>query len=275
MMEIRIDRKCFTDACSGEQRRVLEDIHIELQSGEFVAVVGPSGCGKSTLLHIVAGLDQDFTGRIDWPHDRPADKARLGYVFQNPRLLPWLSVRDNIALVLDDPSIHAEQIDTLLDATGLAAFSHFHPTRLSVGMQRRVALARAFVVQPSLLIMDEPFVSLDDPTAGQLRQLLLKVWNKRRTTVIFVTHDLREATLLADRILFLSTSPATVIGEAQIEMPRGRRGDETAIDECHANLKRLFNRLYPPTDKTVLAPLPADRHCAGEEIPSRMYAKKL
>jgi len=227
------------------------------------------------MLHIVAGLDDDFIGHITWPDDRPADEARLGYVFQNPRLLPWPSVRDNIELVLAHPSSRAEQIDALLDATGLTAFSHFHPARLSVGMQRRVALARAFVVQPSLLIMDEPFVSLDDPTAGQLRQLLLRVWNERRTTVIFVTHDLREATLLADRILFLSTSPANVIGEAQVNLPRSRRSDETAIDGCHADLKQLFNRLYPPAGKPVLTPLPADQPCAGEETPSRLYAKKL
>ena len=250
-MNIRIDSKSFRDIQSGRERQVLENIHIKLQPGEFLALVGPSGCGKSTLLHIVAGLDDQFSGEVTWPVKPEAGQARLGYVFQNPRLLPWLSVRDNIALVLDDPSAHAQQIDTLLEETGLVEFSHFHPTRLSVGMQRRVALARAFVVQPSLLIMDEPFVSLDDPTACQLRQLALEVWNARRTTVIFVTHDLREATMLADRILFLSSSPARIIGETQVGVPREQRSNEAQIESRYADLRRLFKRLYRRASATA------------------------
>ncbi|MCP4288948.1 MAG: ABC transporter ATP-binding protein [Gammaproteobacteria bacterium] len=244
MMDIHIDNKHFTDIQSGRERLVLEDIHIRLQPGEFLALVGPSGCGKSTLLHIVAGLDDAFTGQITWPDESAIDRARLGYVFQNPRLLPWINVRDNISLVLDDPSRHSQQIDALLEATGLTEFSHFHPARLSVGMQRRVALARAFAVRPTLLIMDEPFVSLDDPTACQLRQLLVKVWDARRTTVIFVTHNLREATMLADRILFLSTSPARIIGESQVGIPREKRTKEKVVESRYLELKQLFNSLY-------------------------------
>jgi len=243
-LDIRIERKRFPDAGSGGQRLVLQDIRIALHPGEFLAVVGPSGCGKSTLLHIVAGLDPDFEGRITFPQPPGVDRPRLGYVFQNPRLLPWLTVRDNILLVLDQPSAHREKVDALLDAMGLGEFGRFHPNRLSVGMQRRAALARAFAVEPQLLLMDEPFVSLDQPTAYQLRTQLLEVWNTHRTTVIFVTHDLAEATMLADRILFLSSSPARVIGEAEVGIRRVQRGDEAAVSRRYQELKNLFDSLY-------------------------------
>jgi NitT/TauT family transport system ATP-binding protein len=244
MLDIEIQRKIYQQSASESEHLVLDDIHITLHAGEFLVLVGPSGCGKSTLLHIVAGLDKQFDGRIVW-HDETGDGAgRLGYVFQNPRLLPWLNLRDNITLVLDDPTAKKEQVDTLLQATGLTRFSHYHPHQLSIGMQRRAALARAFVVEPSLLIMDEPFVSLDGPTAFQLRQLLLEILALRRTTVVFVTHDLREATMLADRILFLSTSPARIIGESQVDLPREKRLNEAAVNARYSDLNAQFARVY-------------------------------
>ncbi|MCG7963433.1 MAG: ATP-binding cassette domain-containing protein, partial [Candidatus Thiodiazotropha taylori] len=131
------------------------------------------------------------------------------------------------------------------EATGLSAFTSYHPAQLSIGMQRRAALARAFVIEPSLLIMDEPFVSLDRPTAVQLRELLLDILAVRRTTVIFVTHDLYEATQLADRILFLSTSPAKVIGETVVGLERDQRSDETAVNRQYDEIREVFTRLYP------------------------------
>jgi ABC-type nitrate/sulfonate/bicarbonate transport system ATPase subunit len=243
-LDVRIDRKSFSDVGSGMDRVVLEDIRFAIRAGEFVALVGPSGCGKTTLLHIVAGLDRDYEGDIRWPDAGRGGAQRLGYMFQNPRLLPWLSVRANIALVLADPARHGDRIDAMIRAMGLEEFSHFHPNRLSVGMQRRAALARAFVVEPRLLVMDEPFVSLDLPTANQLRQLLLKVWDANRSTVIVVTHDLYEATTLADRILFLSTSPARIIGEVDVGLSRGRRTIETSVNDRYLDLKRLFDALY-------------------------------
>jgi NitT/TauT family transport system ATP-binding protein len=249
MLEIQIDRKRFVDLGSGTERVVLHDIHFTVETGTFVALVGPSGCGKSTLLHIVAGLDQDYQGRIQWPATKQGGEPRLGYVFQNPRLLPWLSVRDNIALVLDTPPHHTDRIDAILEAMGLAQFGDFHPNRLSVGMQRRAALARAFVLEPHLLLMDEPFVSLDVPTANQLRQLLLTVWSTHRSTVIFVTHDLHEATMLADQILFMSTPPAAIIAEVVVGIPRHERSLEAAVDERYRELKTLFDSLYLGGDR--------------------------
>ena len=241
-LEIRIDRKAFRDVRTGKARVVLQGIRFSVRRGEFVALVGPSGCGKTTLLHIVAGLDRDYEGNIDRAGGNCA--RRLGYMFQNPRLLPWLSVRANIALVLDDPALHAGRIDALIRAMGLEEFGHFHPNRLSVGMQRRAALARAFVVEPDLLLMDEPFVSLDAPTANQLRQLLLEVWDANRSTVLFVTHDLYEATMLADRILFLSGAPAGIVGEVAVEVPRAMRKEEPAVHDRFRELRQLFDDLY-------------------------------
>jgi ABC-type nitrate/sulfonate/bicarbonate transport system ATPase subunit len=246
LVDIRIDEKRFIDGDSGRGRLVLDRIRFELAPGELVALLGPSGCGKSTLLQIVAGLDREFVGRIRWPGIKADHQPRLGYVFQNPRLLPWLSVRDNVALVLDHPSAHAARINSLLDAMGLADFRRLHANRLSVGMQRRAALARAFVVEPHLLLMDEPFVSLDAPTANQLRGLLLDVWHAGRSNVLFVTHDLREATMLADRILFLSAPPARVIHEEAVGLPRESRKDQEAVTERHGELSRVFDALYCP-----------------------------
>lgn len=245
MLDIEIQSKRYNHTSSDQPHLVLDDIKISVQAGEFLVLVGPSGCGKSTLLHILAGLDKEFQGSINWRQPASDSPARLGYVFQNPRLLPWLDVRGNIELVLDNPREKAALIDSLLEATDLTRFSHYHPGQLSIGMQRRAALARAFVVEPSLLIMDEPFVSLDAPTALQLRKLLLEILAFRRTTVVFVTHDLHEATMLADRILFLSTSPARVIKQSRIDIAREMRGDETAIEARYSELKQLFSQLFP------------------------------
>ncbi|MCG8027150.1 MAG: ABC transporter ATP-binding protein [Candidatus Thiodiazotropha taylori] len=245
MLDIEVKNKSFKQSDSENALSVLTDIEINLNQGEFVALVGPSGCGKSTLLQIIAGLDREFEGTISWQNGTSQHLEKLGYVFQNPRLLPWLTLYDNIALVLDNPAAKQTQISALLEATGLSAFTSYHPAQLSIGMQRRAALARAFVIEPSLLIMDEPFVSLDRPTAVQLRELLLDILAVRRTTVIFVTHDLYEATQLADRILFLSTSPAKVIGETVVGLERDQRSDETVVNRQYDEIREVFTRLYP------------------------------
>ncbi len=245
VLAVRIERKAFADPASGRERLILDQVEFALRPTEFLALVGPSGCGKSTLLHLIAGLDQDFSGSIRWPGLAAGVRPRLGYCFQNPRLLPWLSLRGNIDLVLDDPSAQAARIDDLLGTMGLREVGHFPANRLSVGMQRRAALARAFAVAPRVLLMDEPFVSLDAPTAAQLRKLLLDLCAREHPTVCFVTHDLHEATQLADRVLFLSSPPTRVIGMAAIEVPREFRGDQTLVDASYANLQDLFRRTLP------------------------------
>ena len=254
-LSVCIDNKTFAQS---PLRPVLQDVRFEIAAQEFIAIVGPSGCGKSTLLNIVAGLDQSFSGRVDWPAQGDGDH-RLGYVFQNPRLLPWLTVRDNIRLVIDNPNMAAGRVDDLLEAMELNGYADYHPGRISVGMQRRVALARAFAVAPQLLLMDEAFVSLDAPTAKLLRSLLLRVWGEHRSRVLFATHDLREATQLADRILFLSQSPARVIAEVDVKIPREQRTDENLVDVELRGLQRQFEVLYGSSGRTAFTTTPETR----------------
>lgn len=237
-MTLRIDilRKTFLDR-GGRTHVALSGLRMALEAGEFVCLVGPSGCGKSTLLNLVAGLDKDFEGTIQSPDagsDSP-DGARIGYVFQEPRLMPWLSVLDNVLLVAGeragskiDDETHARAV-TLLQAMELGAVLDAWPSSLSGGMQRRVALARGFMNRPHLLLMDEPFVSLDAPTAIRLREMLLRLWQEDKTTVLFVTHDVREALTLADRVCFLSAAPASLMLERRIAQPRPRAPGEVEV----------------------------------------------
>lgn len=204
---------------------VLADIDVTITAGEFVAIVGPSGVGKTTLLSMVAGLDADYTGAILYdgvPLAEPGQSAPgLGMVFQEPRLMPWLTVRDNVRLAeasrLARDRSHVSRADSLIDEVGLGTSGDAWPGQLSGGMQRRTALARAFVIEPWLLLMDEPFVSLDLPAANQLRELLRRLCARVRPLVLFVTHNVNEALVLADRILFLGDRPARVVLDYRVE----------------------------------------------------------
>ena len=215
----------------------LRNLETRIAPGEFCVVTGPSGCGKTTLLNIVAGLDQDFLGILGF---EPAGgrSPRIGYVFQNPRLLPWRTVRENVALVRPH-GYDRRELAGLLDDVGLADAADTYPTRLSGGMARRAALARAFAIRPDLLLLDEPFVSLDRPAADRLRRLLVRLVTSRPLTVLFVTHDLGEAVELADRVLVLSPSPGRVVAEMPIELPRDRRRDRDTLPALQDELARL------------------------------------
>jgi NitT/TauT family transport system ATP-binding protein len=226
-LEVEIAEKRFP-APTGASRTVLLDVAFQMHAGEIVVVLGPSGCGKTTLLNIVAGLDSDFSGSVRLA-SKPTGAARIGYVFQSPRLLPWRTVLENVALALPSGADGAVVL-RLLEEVGLTASSDAYPSRLSLGMARRVSLVRAFVVEPELLLMDEPFVSIDEPTAERLRQQLLALWRSRPTAVLFVTHNTREAAALADRILILSSSPGRLIGEVAVPYPRECRSDRALID---------------------------------------------
>ncbi|MGR8934111.1 MAG: ABC transporter ATP-binding protein [Gammaproteobacteria bacterium] len=223
---------------------VIEALDLTLASGEFICLVGPSGCGKTTLLNIIAGLDNDFQGRVTLNGQRAQPK--IGYVFQNPRLLPWRTVRENIDLVLDVKQ-PPDLVDTLLQVMNLSEMQHVYPERLSLGMSRRVAISRAFAVNPDLLLLDEPFVSLDPPTARQVRALLLELWRQKPHTVLFVTHDLREAIALADKLVFLAAAPMTVLSEIEVPIARSHRNDEKAIE---AFRQRLLND-YPAVKRLL------------------------
>jgi len=232
-LTVAIEEKSFIRP-DGGSRIVLRDVAFRLELSEFVAIVGPSGAGKTTLLNIIAGLDQRFTGSVQLG-GRPLAAAPIGFVFQEPRLLPWRTVFENIALVLPhgaDQSV----ITRLLAELGLADVGATYPSRLSLGMARRVALARALVVEPELMLLDEPFVSLDDATARRLRALLLRLWRKMPCGILLVTHDLREAVELADRILLFSAAPGRLIADVAVALPRDRRNDRAAIDAICAEI---------------------------------------
>ena len=204
---------------------------------QFVCLVGPSGCGKTTLLNMIAGLDHQYEGQI---HKGQLDTTpSIGYVFQNPRLLPWYSVRQNIELVFQDqPPV--QLIDSLLDSMQLRDAQHQYPERLSLGMQRRVAIIRAFAINPDILLMDEPFVSLDAPTARQVRSLLYSLWLQRPHTVLFVTHDLREAIAMADRLIFLSSAPMRILGDIEVNIARDQRHNDNQIEAFRSQLLQNY-----------------------------------
>ena len=196
------------------ERPVLGAIDLALAEREIVALVGPSGCGKTTLLRIAGGLEPDFRGTLEW---RGGAMPRIGAVFQEPRLLPWRTLRQN--LLLAQAQANAALADALLDALGLAAFRDAYPATLSLGMARRAAIARALAVRPDLLLLDEPFVSLDQDMAARSRALLIETWRARPFAALLVTHDRAEAESLADRLLVLGGLPARI--QAEITAPEG------------------------------------------------------
>ena len=196
---------------AGEARAVLRDVAFTLKAGEVCALLGPSGCGKTTLLRLIAGLDRDFEGHIRLP------SHKIGMVFQEPRLLPWRNVLQNLRLAGASPETG---LDEIVAALGLAGHLDHFPGELSLGLARRVAIARAFAIRPDLLLLDEPFVSLDEALAMRLRSELMALVEARKATTLIVTHDVEEAIALADRIVVLSPAPGRVIADRAIESPR-------------------------------------------------------
>ncbi|MBO0903562.1 ATP-binding cassette domain-containing protein [Jiella sp. MQZ13P-4] len=217
-LEVEIRGKTFRGA-DGEAVRAIETIAFEVAPASFATLIGPSGCGKTTTLRIILGLDEDYEGRLRLPDE---GHGRIAAVFQEPRLLPWRTVEENVRLALSDDEAERD-LDQLFAVLGLAEMRSRYPSELSLGLARRVALARAFAVRPSLLLLDEPFVSLDEQTATRLRKLLMDVWSARPTTALMVTHNLREAVQLSDRIIFLTERPSRVRGVHDIAKPRAER----------------------------------------------------
>ncbi len=231
-VEIRVERKVYPQS----ETVALEAMTLRIERGQFLALVGPSGAGKTSLLNIIAGLDDSFDGEVAVA----PDAARVSMVFQTPRLMPWLSVTDNIRLVLGRDA-DSSALTALLHDLELDGFEDAFPGQLSGGMQRRVSLARAFAVDPQLLLMDEPFLSLDEPLAWRLREQLMAMWSKRRPTVLYVTHDLEEALSLAQRVVFMSARPGRVVLDQPVDLPHPR----AAGDPCVAELKRDLLARHP------------------------------
>ncbi len=242
LLSVNILRKSFVLPGVGDPLIVLDDVTFEVGDGEFVCVLGPSGCGKTTVLQLVAGLDAEFEGQISLDGAPPGQGPRVGYMFQSPRLMPWMTVLENLRLVASKDSIASALPERLLTDFDLQAFMNAHPNRLSGGMQRRVALARAYAVEPKILLLDEPFVSLDVPVASALRILLLKQCRQRKATVLFVTHDLGEALFLADRILFMSPRPGKIVLEYQVPIKRPR-SESKDLEAVREDLLRRFPQI--------------------------------
>jgi NitT/TauT family transport system ATP-binding protein len=219
--------KRFENRATGETIDVLRDISLVVAPGEFLSIVGPSGCGKTTLLRIFGGLIAATDGEV--LHDgRPitGPSPSVGFVFQSDNLMPWRTVWDNIGL---GPELRGERkksyeprIQQLLELVGLTGFARYYPHQLSGGMRQRVNLARALAIEPDVLLMDEPYASLDAQTREIMQDELLRIWRSTRNTVVFITHQIDEALFLADRLLILAARPGHVQEVLNIDIPRPR-----------------------------------------------------
>jgi ABC-type nitrate/sulfonate/bicarbonate transport system ATPase subunit len=227
-LDVRIDAKSVREP-GGELRPILLDVCFSAEPGEFLALFGPSGTGKSTTLRIALGLDADFRGVV-----RRAD-ARVGVVFQEPRLLPWLTIADNLRLVMNDGS-RAADISGLLQQVELPGIEQRRPRELSLGMARRVALARALAADPQLLVLDEPFASLDPALAARLAGTLSRWAQRRGATVLLATHDVDQTLDIAGRVLVLDGSPATLA--ASFDVPQ--HTDPNSVAELRTRLVERF-----------------------------------
>lgn len=227
----------------GSALKVLDDFSFDVEDGEFICILGPSGCGKSTTLDILAGLTTEDGGEVRIG-DGGRDITAYGYVFQRPRLLDWRTVRDNLEFALSAAGTPRQEwdrrVDHYLEMVGLHDFADTFPLQLSGGMQQRTSIARAFVIEPGVLLMDEPFSALDELTARKLRSQLTRLWQQEGRTIIFVTHNALEAAFLADRIYVTSPRPASLVGSLTVDVPRPRRPDDPRLIELQHEIIQML-----------------------------------
>ncbi len=237
-------RKSFTTT-DGDELLALDDVTFEVAENEFVCILGPSGCGKSTILNIFCGLETPSNGSIEI---RKGESGRpsVGYIFQEARLLPWRTALQNIRFVVDPlplvPREAQRRIAESLELVGLAKFANAYPHELSGGMQQRVAIARALAIDPEVLLMDEPFSSLDEITARGMRNMLLELWERRRKTIVFVTHNMFEAAFLSDRILLMTRRPGRIYKAVITGLPRPRNYEDPNVFSVSVSVARDFLR---------------------------------
>ena len=240
--KIAIDAVGKVFGTGADEFLAIDRIDLDVKTNEFVSIVGTSGCGKSTLLNMVGGLTEPTFGdiRIDGKPVTGPGRDR-GFVFQGYSLFEWLTVEGNIRFALEKSQLgkdeKAELVREFVQSVGLAGFETAFPRQLSGGMRQRVAIARALVYKPSLLLMDEPFGALDAQTRGMMQELLLKVWEEHKVTVLFVTHDVEEAIFLADRVVVLASRPGNLKRIVPVPLPRPRRYDIVTTPEF-SELKR-------------------------------------
>ena len=243
-LELNDIRKQYDDPEGSGQITVLDDVSLEVPDESFTTIMGPSGCGKSTTLNILAGIETPDSGTIehDGAETAPGD-YHFGYVFQEPRLLNWRNVEQNLKFALNAHDVpeseHAERIERWLDKVGMRSDQKNYPLRLSGGMRQRIGLCRAMVVNPDILLMDEPFSALDELTARELRRDLIDIWEDQRKTVVFVTHDISEAVYLSDQILFMNQE-GEIFERADIDVERPREFEDPELQDIETELMRKF-----------------------------------
>tara|TARA_B100002003_G_scaffold170814_1_gene158783 strand:- start:1447 stop:2199 length:753 start_codon:yes stop_codon:yes gene_type:complete len=230
----------------------VQGIDLDIHRHEFVAVVGPSGCGKSTLLRMVSGLLIPSDGEVSvFGKQVNGPRDDVGIVFQKPTLLPWLTVRKNVLFPLKHKfgrygAADEKRADELLAMAGLEAFAEKMPDELSGGMQQRVGIVRALLLNPDILLMDEPFSALDAMTREQIGFDLLKIWDENPKTVLFITHSISEAVLLADRVLVMSKRPGSVLDLIEVDLPRPRSADTIKQPRFSELTDRIRKHIYEP-----------------------------
>ena len=234
----------------GSRLDVLEEVSLATDENDFVCILGPSGCGKSTLLNIIAGLEPPSSGSVQV--GGPGEETNVCFVFQEPRLLDWRTVRQNVELALQGKGVPKaewdERIQTYLELVGLDDFEGEYPRSLSGGMKQRVAIARAMAVEPDVILMDEPFSSVDEITARTLREDLVDIWQDQERTIVFVTHNAIEATYMANRVLVMSHRPSSVIVDREVGIPRPRSVDDPElIQMAEEFVERLETRARTQT----------------------------
>lgn len=238
--------KGFTDS-HGKKLSVLKDINLIINEEEFVALVGPSGCGKSTLLNIAAGLLEPDCGTIKFTEIEDTHQPRLSIVFQETGLFPWRNVYDNIAFGLEAAGVpdkkREESIKRYIELVGLQGFEKAFPHQLSGGMRQRVGIARALAIEPDLLLMDEPFSALDAQTRTIMQEELVTLWEKTRLATLYVTHNIQEAVMLADRVVLLSRRPGQISSILKIDIPREDRNKQEHAETIANYIKQIWEHI--------------------------------
>ncbi|MCF2946980.1 ABC transporter ATP-binding protein [Paraglaciecola aquimarina] len=241
---------------NGQAVCALKGINFNIYKNEFIAVLGPSGCGKSTLLRLLSGLYEATMGEVSIFGTKVTEpQSNTGIVFQKPTLLPWKNILQNVVFPIQHKqgrvsSKDIESAKAMLKLVGLEEFAQHMPNQLSGGMQQRVGIARALLMDPEILIMDEPFSALDALTREEMGFELLNIWRQKPKTVLFITHSISEAVLLADRVLVLSPRPASVIGEIKIDLPRPRNIDSIKTSEFSEYTDQIRQLIYRPETQT-------------------------